>query len=68
MIRGCGYIKDPHDDKRCYRRTGTAAVEIKYCSCTKSMCNTANSIHVTVLLAIILAIMSILGKWSVTIL
>lgn len=59
VIRGCGYIRDPFDDLRCYRRTGTAGVEIHYCSCTKSMCNPANSIHISVILAIILALFNL---------
>ncbi|KAJ8959331.1 hypothetical protein NQ318_022017 [Aromia moschata] len=37
VIRGCGYIKDPHDDKKCFRRTGTSAVEVIHCSCTKKI-------------------------------
>lgn len=62
VIRGCGYIRDPHDDLKCYKRTGTAGVEINYCSCTKSLCNLANSINVTVQSAVILAILITLNK------
>ncbi|XP_028143040.1 uncharacterized protein LOC114336851 [Diabrotica virgifera virgifera] len=43
VIRGCGYIKDSHDDKQCFRRTGTKNVEVIHCSCTKSLCNAANT-------------------------
>nr|XP_023018424.1 uncharacterized protein LOC111507360 [Leptinotarsa decemlineata] len=58
VIRGCGYIRDEHDDKKCYRRTGTKNVEVFHCSCTKSLCNTANPIQssTSVIITVILAI------------
>ncbi|XP_017781256.1 PREDICTED: uncharacterized protein LOC108566065 [Nicrophorus vespilloides] len=40
VIRGCGYIEE-ENEKECYRRTGTHDVQIIYCSCTKSLCNSA---------------------------
>ncbi|CAH1984752.1 unnamed protein product [Acanthoscelides obtectus] len=49
VIRGCGYIRDDHDDKQCFKRTGTANVEVVHCSCTTSLCNSANSIHLSYL-------------------
>ncbi|XP_044269558.1 uncharacterized protein LOC123014480 [Tribolium madens] len=42
VIRGCGYILDDRDDKECLLRTGTKDVHVKYCSCTRSLCNTGS--------------------------
>nr|CAI5843048.1 unnamed protein product [Callosobruchus analis] len=49
VIRGCGYIRDDHDDKQCFKRTGTANVEVVHCSCTTSLCNSGHSIRLSYL-------------------
>ncbi|KAG5897977.1 hypothetical protein JTB14_013551 [Gonioctena quinquepunctata] len=66
VIRGCGYLRDEHDDKRCYRRTGTANVEVFYCACTKSLCNTANPIqsYNSVILTALVAIITMSSRLS----
>ncbi|XP_019870827.1 uncharacterized protein LOC109599298 [Aethina tumida] len=42
IIRGCGYLRDDRDDKECVIRSGTKDVHVKYCACTKSLCNSAH--------------------------
>ncbi|XP_018566961.1 uncharacterized protein LOC108907669 [Anoplophora glabripennis] len=67
VVRSCGYIRDDHDDKKCFRRTGTAAVEVIHCSCTKSLCNAGHSSQrpyfsaISLNVAITLAITNLLG-------
>lgn len=41
VIRGCGYIRDPKDDKECVKRSGTHDVQAIYCACTTDRCNGA---------------------------
>ncbi|KAF7286437.1 hypothetical protein GWI33_005355 [Rhynchophorus ferrugineus] len=39
VIRECGYIQDDRDNKNCLKTTGTKNVDVKYCACTKPLCN-----------------------------
>ncbi|KAJ8920005.1 hypothetical protein NQ315_006535, partial [Exocentrus adspersus] len=70
VVRSCGYIRDSHDDKKCYRRTGTTAVEVIHCSCTSRLCNSGplsqnpSLVLVLVTVAITIAITSLLGRYS----
>ncbi|XP_020815216.1 uncharacterized protein LOC110189476 [Drosophila serrata] len=43
IVRGCGYIPDERTDAECVKRSGTHDVAAIYCSCTKDLCNGANS-------------------------
>lgn len=49
IVRDCGYVHDEHDDRECFRRTGTFEVESIFCSCTGDLCNsTPASTHQSV--------------------
>lgn len=69
VVRGCGYITDPRDDKQCILRTGTKEIEIRYCSCTKSLCNASSYIHSSsagvILLIMMMTNISVLRIWRV---
>ncbi|XP_044755916.1 uncharacterized protein LOC123314653 [Coccinella septempunctata] len=39
VIRSCGYIVSDRDDRECAKRSGTHDVQLRYCSCTGSLCN-----------------------------
>lgn len=39
IVRDCGYVENDHDDRQCFRRTGTFEVESIFCSCTSDLCN-----------------------------
>ncbi|XP_015515246.1 uncharacterized protein LOC107220945 isoform X1 [Neodiprion lecontei] len=43
VVRGCGFIKDPRDDKDCVGRSGTHDVHTTFCSCTTDLCNAATT-------------------------
>ncbi|XP_063705697.1 uncharacterized protein LOC134834837 [Culicoides brevitarsis] len=62
VVRGCGYITDPRDDKECVKRSGTHDVFAWYCACTTDLCNTASSLITfnKVISVIMLLILSIL--------
>ncbi|XP_056640242.1 uncharacterized protein LOC130447450 [Diorhabda sublineata] len=62
VIRGCGYIKDSHDDRECFRRTGTKNVDVTHCSCTKSLCNAANSLLHPSMIIFVLPVLNIISK------
>ncbi|CAH1101157.1 unnamed protein product [Psylliodes chrysocephalus] len=68
VIRTCGYIQDKHDDKNCFRRTGTKDVEIFYCSCTRSLCNDGNTVkrpaRIVIALFTILVVKQLIGGLS----
>lgn len=41
VIRTCGYIEEPGRDGGCVSRSGTHDVNVQYCSCNHSLCNSA---------------------------
>ncbi|XP_066148265.1 UPAR/Ly6 domain-containing protein crok-like [Euwallacea fornicatus] len=45
VIRECGYIQDQRDDKQCIKRAGTFGIEVRYCACTKSLCNDGTALR-----------------------
>lgn len=57
VIRGCGYIPDDVGSKECYKRTGTHDVNVEYCACKKSFCNSGHLSRpsISALLAALLA-------------
>ncbi|XP_065160945.1 UPAR/Ly6 domain-containing protein crok-like [Atheta coriaria] len=46
VIRGCGYLRNERDDGECMKRSGTHDVQLRYCSCSKNLCNSAE--HTTI--------------------
>lgn len=44
IVRDCGYITDERDDKECVKRSGTHDVQVHYCSCTSSECNSGRTL------------------------
>jgi hypothetical protein len=68
VIRGCGYIRDPRDDKECTRRSGTHDVILLYCACSKDLCNSGNSINVGIFVVIGSMLMSLIPWLRSTIL
>ncbi|KAK9876861.1 hypothetical protein WA026_015094 [Henosepilachna vigintioctopunctata] len=61
IIRACGYITSDRDDQECVRKTGTHEVQIKYCSCTGSLCNGSLMHRLSSNVLILLAVVGLLG-------
>ncbi|CAH0765161.1 unnamed protein product [Bemisia tabaci] len=62
VLRGCGYIEgDAMYNTTCVRRTGTSEVEVIYCSCRGSLCNSAVSIMQSPLTPLLVSITSLLA-------
>ncbi|GAB0100577.1 Protein quiver [Sergentomyia squamirostris] len=63
IVRGCGYVTDPRDNKDCMKRSGTHDVQALYCSCTQDHCNEASPISFSSTAVAIFAIVTTL--WGV---
>ncbi|CAG9855565.1 unnamed protein product [Phyllotreta striolata] len=66
VIRSCGYIEDRHDDKKCFKRTGTKDVEVHFCSCTKSLCNAGDRTNgpLRILVLLFVGFANMAARWA----
>ncbi|XP_045463367.1 uncharacterized protein LOC123673020 [Harmonia axyridis] len=64
VIRSCGYIRSDRDDRECAKRSGTHDVQLRYCSCTGSLCNESFTFSPSKL-TVIFSVIAFLGTNSI---